>query len=282
MFNAAFDFGELRHPVRIIGTGDWHISKKWFLKNPNHYLFALGAFHYLLSEIQKPHTYWIHNGDFFDDFRTTVRKQLAQINNEGQKNGKLTDDDCMDMDFWDRKLIPTLKKIAPKCLGVVRGNHYRIYGNGDTNVDYISRQAGLKVLGEHRGYLNLSMHRGEKRRSIRLFMTHGSGGAPKNDMGKLKAQTESESASIIFGGHTHDLESEVAAYRKPHEYGIGTHPRIYVRCGTLYIGGDEDYADLIDCSALCAGFGAVTLIPTMNDGNLEVRAKPELLPYNFL
>lgn len=244
-----------------------------------------GAFYYFMNEIKKPNTYWLHVGDLFNDHRTTTRKALAIINNEG-RGSKLSDDDCLDMDFWDRKLIPGLKKIANKCLGVVRGNHYKQYGNNDTNIDYVCRQAGLKVLGEHRGYLTLRIQRGECRRELKTFITHGSGGNAKNDMGKLKDQSASENASIIFGGHTHRLSTDISAYRRVHKSGIETHARIYVRCGAMRftgLAGVETYDDLADYGALPVGMSVLEIIPTKKDtGNLEIRANPTLMPFNFL
>lgn len=284
MFNAIYDFGDRKEPVRIIATGDWHMEKRFFVQSPSLYPFQTRAFFNFMEEIRKPNTYWIHVGDLFNDHRTTTRKALAFLENDG-RGGKLSDDDCMDMDFWDRKLIPTLEKIKDKCLGIVRGNHYRRYGNGDTNIDYVCRKAGLPVLGEHRGFLSLRFRRGESRRSLKVFMTHGSGGNSKNDMGKLKDQTGTEQADIILGGHTHRLGADVSAIRKASDGDIHTRAKVYMRCGAMRITGvkgADTYDDLADYGALPVGMGVLNIYPLKSQGNLYFKVYPELQPFDYI
>lgn len=275
MFNHSFDLGQLKNPIRIICTGDWHIEKRAFIGDNGKYktgisLFNTQAFAKLIDEIKKPNSYWLHVGDMFDDDRTTVRQRKAVNDYEG-RGLKATDDDCADMDFWDRKLVPILKTIAHKSFGIVRGNHYRLYGNGITNIDYIAQRAGLKILGEHRGYLSLKSQWRTARRELIMYLTHGSGGCAKNDIGKLKDQSGTETADIVIGGHTHRLATDISAIRKISDGNLLVKPKIYLRCGSLRmtgVVGVDDYSDVCDYGALPNGCGILNIIPTRTSNGL--------------
>jgi hypothetical protein len=192
----------------------------------------------------------------------------------------LTQEDKEHQEYLDRHVIPLYQPIASKCLGLIAGDHFRIYKTGMNSTEYIARALKVPYLGERMGYVSIIFRKGEKSMRYDLLARHGKAASstPGGDMNALMRQNARWEADLLLGGHTHqeNAHPEPICGVNQHRDNLYQKIRWYIRGGSFLRGfvvgrNKEHYAEKEEYSPLCIGWGRVDLFfgqPHSNGDNL--------------
>lgn len=218
-------------------------------------------------------------GDLRDADRPTTRER-RMLMGLGRPE-VLAEDDLQDMDEMDNHLIPDLKRIKDKIIGMVDGDHYKIYSNGKTSTKYICDK--LKIpnayLGERMGWIRLVFGRkGGSKTSFDIFVRHGKGSSSTfgTDMNSLVRQSVGFDAHLYLGGHTHKQWFHKVPYLYVGKNDIKQRFVGYARAGSLLRGflyGESTYAESAEYSPLSIGWPEIYLTvasPRSNNSNITI------------
>lgn len=153
-----------------------------------------------------PNSYCIGTGDLIDADRPSLRDRKAIMYAEAERKDALSHEDVKDQDWLDKYVIPKYKRLAPRCLGLLDGDHYKIFRNGTTSTQYICQRAKIPYLGERMAFVGLVF--AAKTNSMCRYVIlarHGTGGGGSNgaDLARLERQNYGFLADLYLGGHTH-------------------------------------------------------------------------------
>ena len=236
----------------------------------------------LLKRIESdPNCRVVFVGDLIDDDRPSMRAKKAVIYADSDRQSAREEADNDHRDRLDKYLIPDLKRIKDKIIGMVDGDHFRIYANGMTSTQYIA--AVLKIpkayLGERMGWIKLSFRRKKDSTTMDIFLRHGRGGtgAFGNDVNALIRQNQGFIADLYIGGHTH----KQWFIKVPHLYcgraDIKQKLVGYARAGSLLRGfmyGKTTYAEIAEYNPLSIGCPEINIHlirgDKKNNGNLYI------------
>lgn len=242
--------------------------------------FCRDTWHKMIRRIEKdPNCLVIFAGDMIDDDRPSMRQRKANLYCEPDRKSAMEEADLNHIDCLERHLIPDLRRIKDKIIGMVDGDHFRQYGNGLTSTQHICRS--LKIphayLGERMGWIRLLFQRTAPCRKnmgegqFDIFVRHGKGGtgAFGNDINTLIRQNTGFDADLFIGGHTH----KSWFVKIPHLFcgrkDIKQRIVGYARAGSLLRGfmhGQSTYAELCEYSPLSIGCPEIFLTVNRHSG----------------
>lgn len=249
--------------LTITGFGDPHIDSE---------LFDRAKFeHEVDRQIKDKHSYCIFVGDITEDDRPSTRQRRKDSHSDRPE--ALTLDDQKHMLWLDQKIIPIFKKLAPRCLGMLDGDHFREYNSGITSTQYICLKTGIPYLGERMAALRLRLSpkvNGKTKtstiRAYDILVTHGAGSAstPGGDLNNLlKKLVGFADYNLVLSGHTHKLVSFQQPIQGLSKSGTLTE-RIFTvaRCGTFlksYKQNKKGYAEYAEYTPLKTGCARIHL-----------------------
>jgi hypothetical protein len=155
---------------------------------------------------QQTNAVFLGMGDYSDGCSTSERIALRQVED------RLHEDTKADMEANYRgtadTLFEELKFMRGRCLGLLGGNHYFQFSDGDTTDHVLAAKLGAKFLGVC-SFIRLSLRfkgRESSRRSIDILAHHGLGGgrlagSTFNTVERMGAIAD---ADIYLMGHDHN------------------------------------------------------------------------------
>jgi len=158
----------------------------------------------------------ILTGDWTDDDRPSTRAR-RRLMGDGRPE-VLTHDDQNEMAWLDKNLIPLYKDIAPKIIGVLDGDHYRVLGKM-TTAQYICMRLGIPgaYLGERVGYITVVFET-DSNNSMRynILARHGVGGTGSNgsSVTAMEKQGYGWDFDLHVAGHCHRNHANVDKWCK--------------------------------------------------------------------
>lgn len=186
--------------INLYCIGDLHIGSPAFLEK---------SFDTLCDIVKKDKlAYFICPGDVTDDDRPTTRILRRQMFNDRPE--AMDQEDKQHLMWLDTYVIPKLKKmIRPeRALGFLDGDHYRIYGNGLTSVQYICAMTKMPYLGDGQALLRLNFKYGScSGNTVKIHIHHGKGGGitEASDVQELQKVSNQwrNGVSLFVRGHSH-------------------------------------------------------------------------------
>lgn len=107
---------------------------------------------------------------------------------------------------WADTLADELAFMKGRCIGLLGGNHYMKFENGDTTDHILAAQLRTKFLGVC-SFIRLSFRFGksQKRASLDIFAHHGKGGGslPGSTFNTIEKMQGTADADFYFMGHDH-------------------------------------------------------------------------------
>lgn len=245
-----------------------HISRR---KKSNG--FCRSTWNRLLSRVEKdPNCRVVVVGDLRDVDRPSTRERRL-IMGLGRPE-VLDEDDMQDMDEVDNHILPDLKRIKDKIIGMVDGDHYRVYSTGKTSTQYICEK--LKIpgayLGQRMGWIRLCFCHNRSKILYDIFVRHGKGSSSTagSDMNALVRQSVGFDAHLYLAGHTHRQWFHKVPYLYVGKNDIKERFVAYARAGSLLRGflfGETTYAEEAEYSPLSIGWPEITLTIRADRGN---------------
>lgn len=182
----------------IVPIGDIHFNSLSFdEKSWQKFLKAIN------EEIKNP--LYIFVGDIIDDDRPSTRdrrKMMFFDRNEAYKA-----EDEMYLKWMINNIIPRLKFLTPdNCLGILDGDHYRVFSNGVTSTEVICKALQVPYLGSGQAIIRLIF---QLKHSSRLFVIHARHGRGFQSTigGKINANQKFvnawEGIDLFIKGHSH-------------------------------------------------------------------------------
>lgn len=242
--------------LTLTGFGDPHIDSE---------LFDKARFDTEIArQVADKNAYCIFVGDVTEDDRPSTRQRRKDMHSD--RDEALSLDDKKHMLWMDQKIIPIFQKIAPRCLGILDGDHYRRYGSGITSTQYMCMRTGIPYLGERMAALRLLLtpdYKGVGQGVVRrydILVTHGAGSAatPGGDLNNLlKKLVGFADYDLVMSGHTHKSLS----FQQPIQGIAGNgelRERMFtvMRCGTFlksYKANKKGYAEYSEYTPLKTG-----------------------------
>ena len=229
-----------------------------------------------------PDARWIDTGDLTDDDRPSTRERRTVMYLDRAEARVLEDNDHRNR--LDKTVIPKLRPIADKCLGLLAGDHFRIYANGDNSAQYIARELKVPYLGERMAFASLRVSTVQRPSSVYIYnilARHGKGGpsTSSGDVAGLVRQNTNWDADLYLGGHTHKENAHPEPFLGVNgkRGGFNRRTRWYIRGGSFLcgfaVGTKQHYPEKNEYGPLCLGWGELHLQfgrPAWNDKNLAV------------
>jgi hypothetical protein len=193
------------------------------------------------------------------------RKRLLYA--EGDRKDAFTQEDERNMSWIDKLVLPKLDGMGKRCLGMLDGDHFLIFSNGQTSTEYICQKIGAKYLGERMAYVVITFT-GSGRQMIkyRILARHGTGGGSScgADVSTLERQSSGWEADLHLGGHTHKQNVHNKTWLSPSNSCAELKQRVewFIRGGSFLRGftnKTELYAEKNEYGPLCNGWAEVEL-----------------------
>lgn len=240
------------------------------------------------EQVADKNSYCIFPGDFIEDDRPSTRLRRAGMFLDRREAWGL--DDKQHMTYLDQKVIPMVKRMAPRCLGMLDGDHFKMYSTGLTSTQYICMKAGIPYLGERGCWMHLlftAPWKSEKAYNLlfKLVVVHGNGAGQTYgaDVNKLNSLLETYvGADLIIAGHTHKLDqvknTGIDTNKNGTEMVFKT--RGAFRCGSFLksvVSGDTSYAERAGYRPLPIGYGSARLHFSRNHNGAYDISKLEIV-----
>ena len=224
----------------------------------------------LLRRVEKdPNCYVVFVGDMIDADRPSMRQRKAVVYAEADRRGALEEDDLDHQRGLREGIIKDLKPIKHKILGMVDGDHFRVYANGTTSTWYIATALGIPktYLGERMGWIKLVFEAFGSICSYTILVRHGKGAAATfgGDITALVKQGQGFDADLYLGGHTHKSWFVSVPWLYPGKSEILSRIVAYARAGSLLRGflyGEITYAEVAEYNPLSVGFPEIYITTT--------------------
>ena len=186
---------ELGKPFKLIPFGDIHRDSDMFADT--HWK------EFLQYAKEQKNAMFLGMGDYTDGVSTSERIVLS---NSGMH-------DTTKNTFKDvykgvaKNLVNELGFMRGRLIGLLGGNHYFDFGNGDTTDHVLAASLGTKFLGVC-SFIRLSLKfkgRGDKGLCLDIFAHHGKGGGttPGAQFNTIEKMLSGADADIYLMGHTH-------------------------------------------------------------------------------
>ncbi len=222
----------------------------------------------LALQEQDRHSWCIFTGDLIDADRPTMRDRKAHIYADEDRKEAWTQEDRRNFSWLDASIVPKYKRIAPRCLGILDGDHYLIFSNGMTSGQYICKRTGIPYLGERMAFVAISFvdpHRKISRYTILARHGKGSGVTSGGSVNAMERQNHGFRANLYLGGHNHREHIHPLKIAEVNRIGtkINQHVVWYVRGGSFLDGypcdGTKTYAEHEEYRPLCQGWAEIEL-----------------------
>jgi len=177
--------------MNLYCVGDIHMGSGAFLED---------SFNKIIEISKKDkNAYFIFSGDITDDDRPSTRVMRRAMFNDRPE--ALQQEDIQHLAWMDGYVIPKIKKLIrnkERCLGILDGDHYRVYSNGMSSVQYICAKLKVPYLGTGQALIRMHFrYRAGTTRVIKLHTHYG-------DIRALKALSASwDDVDIFVRGHSH-------------------------------------------------------------------------------
>lgn len=224
--------------------------------------------------------YWICTGDLEDTDRPSMRDRKRLIYADRQET--LQQEDKERMCWIDSKILPKIEPIKDKCLGMLDGDHFKIFRNGMTSTQYICQTLKIPYLGERLAYVGLVFMPPNRAQSYlyKILARHGKGGTGTdgNNLNKLITQNTGFDADLFLGGHTHKSVPYSRTILTPNKNFDKIKGRIvwYVRGGSFlrgYTSNRTTYVEQAEYNPTCCGWAEIeieTMKSSENNRSLTV------------
>jgi len=266
----------------IIEMPSWHGEYKVrgiesHLLSPCH---ASDVWHKFAERHQRePNSYWIGVGDLIDPTRPSTRKRKTHA--LADRKEALVEDDRANEAWLRQDILPKIEKVKDRCLGLLDGDHYIEFANGDTSTKFICDALKIPYLGSRMAYVGLFFRRGFQTVLYKILARHGKGacGTVGADLNRLIAQNIRWNADCYMGGHTHqenaapvprgDINDEFTDYKFRTQW--------FIRCGAMlrgFVMGQEHYPEKKEYGPLVCGWGEIDIAigkKHSNNNNLAIQ-----------
>jgi len=185
--------------MNLYCIGDLHIGSPAFLERSFDALADIAR--------RDKHAYFICPGDVTDDDRPTTRIMRRAMFNDRQE--AMEQEDLQHLNWMDRIVIPKLNKLIKpaRCLGILDGDHFRVYANGLTSVQYICAKNKIPYLGMGQALLRLNFrYKANSVGQVKIHIHHGKGGGTTetSDINELqKLCNQWRAVDVFIRGHSH-------------------------------------------------------------------------------
>jgi len=223
----------------------------------------------LLREIVKkidadPFAYWIGMGDYCD----FINLEDPRFDPRELAKWLLGADELSDIGRAESaRFIDMLAPVRDRCLALIAGNHEESilrHSDHDVYARIIDGMAnGHKLRLNHSGFLSLRFQRrGGSVWTLRMYLTHGSGGGQSggntgNKLQKLVAGVDG--VQLVAMGHHHDPDYKQFARLRASRDGVHTVMIHAISCPALI--GHMIYAQTKDYRPRPTGYAMVTVVP---------------------
>lgn len=217
---------ELNKPFKLIPFGDVHRDSN--LHADTHWKEFLAH-----ARAQK-NALFLGIGDYTDGVSTSERIVLNDHNLHDTTKHTLSDV----YKGVAKTLVNELSFMRGKIIGMLGGNHYFDFGNGDTTDHMLAAALNTKFLGVC-SFIRLSLRfkgRGRVSESLDIFAHHGKGGGslPGSTFNSIEKMLNTADADIYLMGHDHKKGCVPSSPRlRLISYGK---PEVYVRERTPWLG----------------------------------------------
>jgi hypothetical protein len=186
---------ELDKPFKLIPFGDIHRDSDMFCSETWN--------HFLAYAKKQKNAVFLGMGDYTDGFSTSER---IVINDEKMHDTSRTSIGNMYKGVA-KTLINELAFMRGRLVGLLGGNHYFAFENGDTTDHIMAAALGTKYLGVC-SFIRLSIclkNRNRTTRSLDIFAHHGKGGGglPGSTFNTLEKMSTTAVADFYLMGHDH-------------------------------------------------------------------------------
>jgi hypothetical protein len=186
---------EINKPFKLIPFGDIHRDSD---------MFADGHWNEFLEYAKKQkNALFLGMGDYTDGVSTSERIVLGDHNLHDTTKTKLKDV----YKGVAKTLVNELSFMRGRLIGMLGGNHYFDFGDGDTTDHVLASALGTKFLGVC-SFIRLSFTfkgRKNQRNSLDIFAHHGKGGGglPGSTFNTLEKMSTTAVADFYLMGHDH-------------------------------------------------------------------------------
>lgn len=180
--------------------------------------------------------YFVGMGDYVDGIRPSSRMALQAAVGDRDEVARILDDQ-------GHRLIGELAEILKaegRWLGLVKGDHYQVFADGQSSDDLLANKLGAKNLG-HAGFLELWL--GKFKRPLRVWVHHGKVASSTNPAGQVLDFTRKQQgfdADVYLMGHAHQLlalrRDVIYPYMERGEGKIGNREVVYASTGSFLNG----------------------------------------------
>ena len=196
-----YDFGVSKTGpmMNLYCIGDIHIGSPAFQEK------AYDELAYIAKH--DPFAYFICPGDVTDDDRPTTRLLRRQMFNDRQE--ALEQEDIQHLTWLDNYVVPRLNKLLKpaRTLGLLDGDHYRVYSTGLTSVQYICAKNKIPYLGSGQALMRLNFkYKNGGVSTVKIHIHHGKGSGVTEQADIIQLQKISyqwPGVHIFIRGHSH-------------------------------------------------------------------------------
>jgi len=202
--------------MKTTGVFTTHSFKTSFTQyNEVHYLLPFGDVHwgnplcdrgrwreFLKWAKEKPRSYFIGMGDYFDLMSTSERHAIENNHNvhDSTENWKDSVLEAMVKEFYEE-----IKFMKGRLIGLLEGNHYATFMDGSTTTQRLCQYMECKYLGVM-SHINFRMYRDKNHStSVDIMAHHGVGGGRTMgaSINNVEKMTDLGLANIYLMGHDH-------------------------------------------------------------------------------
>lgn len=186
---------ELGKPFKLIPFGDIHRDSD--MHAHDHWA------EFLAYAKQQKNAVFLGMGDYTDGVSTSERIVLSDVGLHDTTRTTLKDV----YRGVTKTLTNELNFMRGRCIGMLGGNHYFDFGDGDTTDHVLASALGSKFLGVC-SFIRLSLRFSNKtaqRHSLDIFAHHGKGGGstPGAQFNTIEKMQSTADADVYLMGHTH-------------------------------------------------------------------------------
>lgn len=209
---------------------------------------------------------WVHGGDIIDADRPSMRERKALYTHDRPE--VLSHEDEKDLLWLDKHVLSLFKDIASKCIGMVDGDHFKIFSNNMTSTAYLCQSLKMPYLGERLGFSSIYAEPAGQRYGLwyDVIVRHGIGAAktPGGDLSGLVRQSTQWAADAHFGGHSHQENCHPTPVMAPNSARSALQEHIvwHIRGGAFlrgYLPGKTTYVEKGEMNPLCVGWAELHL-----------------------
>ncbi|MEM3509551.1 MAG: hypothetical protein QXY18_01040 [Nitrososphaerota archaeon] len=186
-----------RKIFHIIPIGDLHFGSLAFNEN------LWKSFLKRVNDLENP--LFIVVGDIIDDDRPSTRDRRTTLFID--RNEAYQQEDIQHLHFLVKLALKKLSFLNPtNCLGMLDGDHYRVYSNGKTSTEVLCTALKVPYLGRGQAIIRLLFQFSNTTRLFTIHARHGRG-FHSTEGGKINANRKFvnmwEGVDLFVKGHSH-------------------------------------------------------------------------------